>query len=98
MDRNQANPADGSSRTRFEEEWRERFEEFATLREDDAGIAGWSLSGLETRFRFFRRLWSEAPAGALYLDVGFGAATYTRWPAEQGLRVIRLDCSRRTLQ
>jgi SAM-dependent methyltransferase len=97
MDRNQANPAGGSSRTRFEEDWRERFEEFATLREDDAGIAGWSLSGLETRFRFFRRLWKGAPAGALYLDVGCGAATYTRWLAEQGLRVVGVDYSQPTL-
>ena len=35
----------------FESKWRERFEEFAELRDDDAGIAGWSPSGLETRFR-----------------------------------------------
>src|SRR6266446_2035492 len=98
MDRNQADPAEGLSRTRFEEEWRERFEEFATLREDDAGIAGWSLSGLETRFRFFRRLWHGAAPGSSYLDVGCGAGTYTRWLAEQGLQVIGLDYSQPTLK
>lgn len=81
----------------FERRWRERFVEFATLREDDAGIAGWSSSGLETRFRFFRSLWRGAPADALYLDVGCGAGTYTRWLAEQGLRVIGVDYSQPTL-
>jgi ubiquinone/menaquinone biosynthesis C-methylase UbiE len=81
----------------FEQRWRERFVEFATSREDDAGIAGWSSSGLETRFRFFRSLWRAAPAGGLYLDVGCGAATYTRWLAEQGLRAVGVDYSQPTL-
>ncbi len=81
----------------FERRWRERFVEFATLREDDAGIAGWSSSGLDTRFRFFRRLWSPAEPGALYLDVGCGAGTYTRWLFDQGLRVVGVDYSQPTL-
>lgn len=83
--------------TSFEQRWRERFAEFAELREDDAGIAGWSASGLETRFRFFRRLCRAVPADLWYLDVGCGAGTYTRWLAEQGLRVVGIDYSQLTL-
>jgi SAM-dependent methyltransferase len=97
MDQQPSNPPGESVRTRFEEQWRERFIEFATDCEDDAGIAGWSLSGLETRFRFFRRLWHGAAPGLSYLDVGCGAGTYTRWLSEQGLRVVGLDYSQPTL-
>jgi len=82
----------------FDEQWRERFMEFATLREDDAGIAGWSGTGLDTRFRCFRGLWRRAPAGARYLDAGCGAATYTRWLAEQGVNPIGVDYSLPTLR
>ncbi len=82
----------------FDEQWRERFIEFATLREDDAGIAGWSGTGLDTRFRCFRRLWRGAPPAARYLDVGCGAATYTRWLAEQGVEPIGVDYSLPTLR
>jgi ubiquinone/menaquinone biosynthesis C-methylase UbiE len=83
--------------TSFEQRWRERFAEFVELSEDDAGIAGWSASGLEARFRFFRRLWREVPADRRYLDVGCGAGTYTRWLNEQGLRVVGVDYSQPTL-
>jgi len=86
-----------SARTTFERKWHERFVEFAREREDDAGIAGWSLQGLETRFRLFRRLWSRPVEGALYLDVGCGAGTYSRWLAEQGMRVVAIDYSQPTL-
>jgi SAM-dependent methyltransferase len=89
--------SDASRRTSFEAQWHERFVEFATLREDDAGIAGWSPKGLETRFRFFRRRWHGGGAGARYLDVGCGAATYTRWLADNGLSVIGVDYSQPTL-
>jgi SAM-dependent methyltransferase len=82
----------------FEKQWRERFIEFANLREDDAGIAGWSPSGLETRFRCFRRLWQPVRPGSRYLDVGCGAGTYTRWLAEQRLEAIGLDYSLPTLK
>jgi ubiquinone/menaquinone biosynthesis C-methylase UbiE len=81
----------------FEKRWQTRFAEFATLRDDDAGIAGWSHSGLQTRFRFFRSLWRGAKAGATYLDVGCGAGTYSRWLANAGLRVIGVDYSHPTL-
>jgi SAM-dependent methyltransferase len=86
-----------SVRTEFEKKWRERFAEFAHEREDDAGIAGWSLSGLETRFRLFRRFWRAPATGASYLDAGCGAGTYSRWLAEQGLRVVGVDYSQPTL-
>ena len=48
------------SKPGFEQEWRSRFIEFADLRDDDAGIAGWSTTGLDARFRFFRSLWRGA--------------------------------------
>lgn len=73
--------------------WRERFAEFASIREDDAGIAGWSPSGLDTRFRFFRRHWDEPAPGSRFLDLGCGAGTYTRWLAEQRLSAIGVDYS-----
>jgi SAM-dependent methyltransferase len=81
----------------FEAQWRERFEEFAELREDDAGIAGWSASGLDTRFRCFRRLWKGAAAGSRWLDVGCGAGTYSRWLVDRRLSVVGLDYSQPTL-
>ncbi len=77
----------------FEKRWQSRFAEFASLRDDDAGIAGWSSAGLETRFRFFTSLWRGVHAGALYIDVGCGAGTYSRWLADAGLRVIGVDYS-----
>jgi len=88
---------DAKSRLPFEKQWHERFVEFATLREDDAGIAGWSASGLDTRFRFFRRHWRLTNPGGRYIDVGCGAATYTRWLAESGLAVVGVDYSQPTL-
>ncbi len=80
-------------RPTFENAWRQRFEEFAAVRDDDAGIAGWSTQGLETRMRAFRRVWPGARAGSLWLDAGCGAGTYTRYLATRGLRVVGLDYS-----
>lgn len=97
MDSRRDDQKPGLEDATFERAWRERFGEFATLRDDDAGIAGWSTSGLETRLRFFRRLWVPAPAGSLFLDAGCGAGTYTRWLADQGLRVVGVDYSLPTL-
>ena len=82
----------------FEQEWRSRFIEFADLRDDDAGIAGWSTTGLDARFRFFRTLWRGAAPGSIYLDVGCGAGTYTRWLDEQGLSVVGVDYSQPALR
>jgi ubiquinone/menaquinone biosynthesis C-methylase UbiE len=86
------------SKPGFEQEWRSRFIEFADLRDDDAGIAGWSTTGLDARFRFFRSLWQGATPGSIYLDVGCGAGTYTRWLDEQGLSVVGVDYSQPALR
>ena len=82
---------------RFEAQWRRRFEEFAELCEDDAGIAGWSPSGLATRFSFFCRRWQGAAKGSSWLDVGCGAGTYSGWLAQQDLAVVGVDYSQPTL-
>lgn len=86
-------PESFSKRPPFEDAWRRRFEEFAAISDDDAGIAGWSPLGLETRMRAFVRVWPGAQAGALWLDAGCGAGTYSRYLARQGLRVVGLDYS-----
>lgn len=77
----------------FEIRWRERFEEFANLHDDDAGIAGWSTSGLDTRMRFFRRLLTKLEPNSIWLDAGCGAGTYSRYLALLGASVIGLDYS-----
>jgi ubiquinone/menaquinone biosynthesis C-methylase UbiE len=92
-----SNRAPSAVRTQFEQQWHERFVKFASLRDDDAGIAGWSPTGLEARFRFFRRLWQPVAAGVRYVDVGCGAATYTRWLAAQGVYIVGIDYSHPTL-
>ncbi|MDH5552168.1 MAG: hypothetical protein OEX82_02430 [Nitrosomonas sp.] len=48
----------------FERAWRKRFEGFATYSEDDAGIAGWSPTGLATRLRQFTCLWEKASSSS----------------------------------
>lgn len=75
----------------FEDAWRKRFEGFATQRDDDAGIAGWSASGLDSRFRRFSRAWQGSAAGKVWLDAGCGAGTYARFLASQGAEVVGLD-------
>jgi SAM-dependent methyltransferase len=81
----------------FEEQWRERFEEFALHRDDDAGIAGWTRSGLDARLRRFLGLWQPAPRGRRWLDAGCGAGTYTRALTGQGLDVVGVDYSAPTV-
>lgn len=81
----------------FEAAWRERFESFAAERNDDAGIAGWSATGLDARMRRFSGLWHGGFPGELWLDAGCGAGTYTRFVAEHGADVVGVDYSMLTL-
>jgi SAM-dependent methyltransferase len=77
----------------FEHAWRQRFEEFAELSENDAGIAGWSESGLAARFRRFRQLWGERRIVGCWVDAGCGAATYSRELVARGAFVVGVDYS-----
>lgn len=82
---------------RFEDQWRSRFEEFADLRDDDAGIAGWTVTGLDARLRRFLGLWQPGEPGR-WLDAGCGAGTYTRLLLQHGHAVIGADYSLPTLR
>lgn len=81
----------------FEDQWRTRFEEFADLRDDDAGIAGWTATGLDARVRRFRGLWRAGERGR-WLDAGCGAGTYTRILLGDGHQVVGADYSLPTLR
>ena len=78
---------------RFEDAWRERFREFAEARDDDAGIAGWTPTGLDARVRRFLGVWRPCARGEVWLDAGCGAGTYSRLLGEHGARVIGADYS-----
>jgi 2-polyprenyl-3-methyl-5-hydroxy-6-metoxy-1,4-benzoquinol methylase len=84
----------------FEKLWRKRFENFATQAEDDAGIAGWSATGLDARLRKFIEIWSSSPElkKKTWLDAGCGAGTYTRFIAQQGVDIVGLDYSFPSIQ
>lgn len=84
----------------FEKLWRKRFEKFATQAEDDAGIAGWSTTGLDARLRKFSEIWDTiAPQHKhIWLDAGCGAGTYTRFIAQQGVETTGLDYSLPSIQ
>ena len=77
----------------FERKWKERFAEYGTLYDDDAGIAGWSSTGLETRFRHFVAACAPARTDGSWLDAGCGAGTYSRFLASKSAAVIALDYS-----
>jgi SAM-dependent methyltransferase len=81
----------------IEAAWRYRFEEFATVRDDDAGIAGWSPSGLESRMRRFIGLWVRGKPGERWLDAGCGAGSYSRLLLERGVEVVGIDYSLPTI-
>jgi len=90
-------PGTPSKGRQFEAAWRARFAEFADESDDDAGIAGWSRSGLEARVRRFAGLWTPPPEGARWLDAGCGAGTYARMLSRHGLEVVGADYSFPTL-
>jgi hypothetical protein len=64
----------------FEDEWRARFELFARAHDSEAGISGWSETGLERRVHLFRSLVPAASPGPppVALELGCGAGTYVR--------------------
>jgi SAM-dependent methyltransferase len=80
-------------RSEFETAWRRRFEEFGLDHEDDAGIAGWSETGLQARLRNFLRSWQPKKTGGVWLDAGCGAGTYARAMVAAGQQVIAVDYS-----
>src|SRR5688572_17722623 len=82
----------------FERAWRKRFEGFAERNDDEAGIAGWTNSGLQTRLRRFAALWRVPTPGQRWLDAGCGAGTYTRLLEEHGLEVVGVDYSLTSLR
>jgi SAM-dependent methyltransferase len=80
-------------KSNFEATWKRRFEGFALENDDDAGIAGWSTAGLHARLRNFLRYWRPLKPGALWLDAGCGAGTYSRVIVSANQRVVGLDYS-----
>lgn len=93
-------------RDSFEAGWKDRFARFAEDNDDDAGIAGWSPTGLATRLRMFTGLWQRygrlrsgnSQGDPLWLDIGCGAGTYSRFLAEQDVVVLGMDYSLPTLE
>jgi SAM-dependent methyltransferase len=81
--------------SRFEDEWRARFERFAATHRSEASISGWSESGLERRVQLFRSLVPPASPGPspVALELGCGAGTYVRMLAGLGYRALGLDYS-----
>lgn len=80
-------------RDSFQAAWRDRFQEFAEKRDDDAGIAGWSVSGLDARVRRFAGAFERPRTDSLWLDAGCGAGTYSRLLSELGAAVVAVDYS-----
>lgn len=82
----------------FEQTWRERFARFAHQSDDDAGIAGWSPTGLATRIRHFSEIWHRSDDETFWLDAGCGAGTYSQLLDSSGAEVIAFDYSLVALQ
>ncbi len=82
-----------AQQTSFEQQWRGRFQRFATDGIEDADIAGWSRSGLRARVVRFRELWRPSPLEGLWLDAGCGAGTYSRLLIQHAMQVVGMDYS-----
>ena len=79
----------------FEQQWRGRFERFATRHEDEHQVSGWSAVGLRRRVALFQELVDHGlfhPGGRV-LELGCGAGTYVRLLAKRGHPVVGLDYS-----
>ncbi len=81
-----------SQKDKFEASWKSRFQDFANRFEDDAAIAGWSSYGLDSRFRFFQKIWLSHQH-TNWLDLGCGAGTYSRFLAQHNFNVTAVDYS-----
>ncbi|WP_018141281.1 MULTISPECIES: class I SAM-dependent methyltransferase [unclassified Thioalkalivibrio] len=83
----------------FEQRWRRRFVERGAQWDDDAGIAGWTPTGLNSRVRQFQHWWRLAsPPKGCWLDIGCGAGTYTRMLQVEGYQAVGLDYSPPSVQ
>ena len=89
---------DQASETNFERRWRDRFISFAEHSDDDAGIAGWTRTGLATRLRQFAHVLRPSLAGETWLDAGCGAGTYARLLVERGAAAVGVDYSLPTIR
>jgi len=80
---------------KFEKKWFNLFKTFAEQNDDDAGIAGWSKTGLETRIRYFIRYSkpSISSENTLWVDIGCGAGTYSYLLTKYYKTVIGIDYS-----
>ena len=85
-------------KTEFERAWSARFREFAHVHDDDAGIAGWSRTGLAARLRHFEHHFDATRARGLWLDAGCGAGTYSRYLRHLGADVVGVDYSLEALR
>jgi SAM-dependent methyltransferase len=83
--------------SRFESDWRVRFERYAHLYTDEARISGWSAEGLRRRIELFQRLIRPPASPSTALELGCGAGTYVRWLAGLGYRTVGLNYSLATL-
>lgn len=79
----------------FEQQWKGRFEKFATRHAADHLVSGWSETGLRRRVATFERLLERGviPGGARVLDLGCAAGTYVRLLAKRGHAAVGVDYS-----
>lgn len=80
-------------KTSFDKKWQNQFKNYAIRFNDDAGIAGWSKTGLDARFRYFQKISRNEEFHGFWLDAGCGAGTYTRYLQNKGSEVFGLDYS-----
>ena len=81
--------------SRFDDEWRGRFERFGRAHHEEAEVSGWSDAGLRRRLQLFATILPRLalPPGARVLELGCGAGTYVRLLGGLGYRPVGLDYS-----
>jgi ubiquinone/menaquinone biosynthesis C-methylase UbiE len=82
-------------RGKLEENWRARYERWATQHQSEHHIAGWSQQGLARRLALVLRVIDEINlrSGSQVLDLGAGPGTYTRALSARGYNCLGLDYS-----